>query len=536
MIARVDLRPDHWDIVWTILREHVPDRRVVAFGSRATWTAKEYSDLDLAVLGNDPLHLNVTSALTEGFSESDLPFKVDIVEWARIDESFRDKIHRHGVIVHSPKSSVAEANQTICTRIRSDWSFVKIEDISEKVAMGPFGSSIKVETFVDDGVPIISGSHLRSSRVDDGPGYKFISEPHAKRLSNANVQRGDIVFTHRGNIGQVAYIPDDSQYPQYVISQSQFFMRCDPYKAIPEFVTAYFKSPEGQHKLLANASQVGVPSIAQPVTYLRTIEIPLPPLHEQLAIAHILGRLDDKIELNRRMNETLEEMAQALFNSWFIQFDPVRAKMEGRDTGLPKHLADLFPNRLVDSELGEIPEGWKIRKIENLLELVYGKSLPAGKRRPGNIAVYGSGGQIGMHDTVLVGGPAVIVGRKGTVGSVYWEDGPIFPIDTVFYVVPRIGSLLFAYHLLISLPLHDMNTDSAVPGLNRNNAYQIGFALPTSGLLSAFETLVSSLWKRRALNLEVTKRLKQSQNLLLPELISGRMRFKDFEKDIEIAV
>ena len=208
----------------------------------------------------------------------------------------------------------------------SEWRTATVEEISEKVAMGPFGSSIKVETFVSEGVPVISGQHLRGTRVDDGPGFNFITDEHAQRLSNANVQRGDIVFTHAGNIGQAAYIPDDSEFVRYVISQRQFYMRCDRSKAVPEFVTLYFRSPQGHHQLLANASQVGVPSIAQPVTYLRTIEIPLPPLSEQRAIAHILGTLDDRIELNRRMNETLEAMARGLFKSWFVDFDPVRAK------------------------------------------------------------------------------------------------------------------------------------------------------------------------------------------------------------------
>ncbi|MBD3805470.1 MAG: restriction endonuclease subunit S, partial [Thioclava sp.] len=94
--------------------------------------------------------------------------------------------------------------------------------------------------------------------------------------------------------------------------------------------------------------------------FIAGLSQPVPPLPEQRAIAHILGTLDDKIELNRRMNETLEAMARALFKSWFVDFDPVRAKMEGRDPGLPKHIADLFPARLVDSELGEIPEGWEV--------------------------------------------------------------------------------------------------------------------------------------------------------------------------------
>ena len=240
--------------------------------------------------------------------------------------------------------------------------------------MGPFGSSIKVETFVPEGVPIISGQHLHGFRIDDSPGFNFIIPEHAQRLANANVIRGDIVLTHRGTIGQVAYIPENSQFDLYVISQSQFCMRCDPSKALPEYVVMFFRSHEGQHQLLANTSQVGVPSIAQPVTYLRTIEIPLPPLPEQRAIAHILGTLDDKIELNRRMNETVEEMARALFKSWFVDFGPVRAKMEGRWRqgeslpGLPAHLYDLFPDRLVPSELGEIPEGWEVKALGEVAE------------------------------------------------------------------------------------------------------------------------------------------------------------------------
>ena len=116
---------------------------------------------------------------------------------------------------------------------RAGWRTATIEDVAEKVAMGPFGSSIKVETFVPEGVPVISGQHLHGISVDDTPGYNFISHEHAQRLANANVVRGDVVFTHAGNIGQAAYIPDDSEFERYVISQRQFYMRCDRTKAIP---------------------------------------------------------------------------------------------------------------------------------------------------------------------------------------------------------------------------------------------------------------------------------------------------------------
>src|SRR5882672_9655264 len=158
-----------------------------------------------------------------------------------------------------------------------EWETALIQDLAERVAMGPFGSSIKVETFVPLGIPVISGQHLRGIRLDDVD-YNFISAEHAEKLANANVRRGDVIFTHAGNIGQVAYIPTSSAYERYVISQRQFYLRPNPQKVLPEFIAYYFTSKEGQHQLLANTSSSGVPSIARPVSYLRTIKIRVPPL------------------------------------------------------------------------------------------------------------------------------------------------------------------------------------------------------------------------------------------------------------------
>ena len=341
--------------------------RAVLFGSRATGTNTVSSDVDIALFGNR-LTLTDQARLAVALDEIPMAQSVDLLLYDSIqDRTLREHIRRQGVEWYA-RPTRDEGTNTSSDSV-SEWPVVTVEDLSEKVAMGPFGSSIKVSTFVPNGVPIISGQHLRGVRVDDSAGFNFIAPEHACRLANANVQRGDVILTHRGNIGQVSYVPEDSQFDRYVVSQSQFYIRCDRSRAIPEFVALYFTSAEGQHQLLANASQVGVPSIAQPVTYLRTLEIPLPPLPEQRAIAHVLGTLDDKIELSRRMNATLEAMARALFRSWFVDFDPVRAKMEGRDTGLPTEIADLFPDRMVESELGEIPEGWASGTLGDLVSL-----------------------------------------------------------------------------------------------------------------------------------------------------------------------
>ena len=159
--------------------------------------------------------------------------------------------------------------------IPKGWQMKTVEEIAVRVGMGPFGSSIKVDSFAPDGVPIVSGQHLHGLMMEDNK-FNFVSHEHADRLKAANVQRGDVVFTHAGNIGQVAFIPESSRYDRYVISQRQFFMRCDPAQVTPSFVALYFQSPEGQHRLLANASSSGVPSIARPVTYLRSILLTLP--------------------------------------------------------------------------------------------------------------------------------------------------------------------------------------------------------------------------------------------------------------------
>jgi hypothetical protein len=194
------------------------------------------------------------------------------------------------------------------------WPTKTIAEITEKVAMGPFGSSIKVETFVESGVPVISGEHLRGVRLEDA-NYKFITEQHAEKLHNAVVTQGDVVFTHAGHIGQVAYIPQGSAHERYVISQRQFYARPDPTIVLPEYLAYYFKSPIGRNQLLANASATGVPSIVQPVTYLRTLMVPVPELVEQRRIAGVLDVLQDKIEHNERLRMLLLRVGRSIFTS-----------------------------------------------------------------------------------------------------------------------------------------------------------------------------------------------------------------------------
>ena len=192
-----------------------------------------------------------------------------------------------------------------------NWSTVIINDIAEKVAMGPFGSNIKVSTFVSEGVPIISGNHLRGYFLEE-PSFNYITEEHAQRLKNSLVYPKDIVFTHAGNIGQVAMIPDDCRYPMYVLSQRQFYLRCDTAKAIPEYVVLFFHSKQGQHELLSYANQTGVPSIAQPATNLKKIPLKLPPIDEQRQWLQVVSPIIKLYQSNVYENEHLSSMRDSL--------------------------------------------------------------------------------------------------------------------------------------------------------------------------------------------------------------------------------
>lgn len=193
----------------------------------------------------------------------------------------------------------------------SEWPIATILDVAKKVAMGPFGSNIKVSTFVPDGVPIISGNHLRGYFLEE-PEFNYITKEHAERLKNSIVFPHDLIFTHAGNIGQVAMIPDECKYNYYVLSQRQFYLRCNETKVVPEFLLMFFHSASGQHELLSYANQTGVPSLAQPVSNLKKIAFKCPPLQEQLIWKEQVYPLLDRYLNNRLENERLATLRDAL--------------------------------------------------------------------------------------------------------------------------------------------------------------------------------------------------------------------------------
>lgn len=198
-------------------------------------------------------------------------------------------------------------DETELGQIPHGWQVKTIDELAERVAMGPFGSDIKVSTFVPEGIPVISGQHLRGTLLYDSE-FNFVSSEHADRLKRSNVHRGDVIFTHAGSIGQVAYIPEASSYERYIVSQRQFFMRCKRALVSPFYITSYFKTPEGQHRLLANTSSTGVPSISQPVTYLRQLKMVVPPLDLLKIFDVTVGQIHLKMADNLHQSRSLASL------------------------------------------------------------------------------------------------------------------------------------------------------------------------------------------------------------------------------------
>ena len=355
----VDIRADHLEIVQDILCTHLPAGfEVWVFGSRANWTTKDSSDLDLAVEGAASLDHGVMVGLEIAFEESDLPYTVDVVDLNTVSLTFRQIVE--GQKVPLPPSAGDILNKRYDNK---DWISCTLADVCEEINYG-----------------------LTASGSDDSSGPKFLritdivsgqldwnTVPHVQADEPTTMKYmlsdGDIVIARTGaSTGSSIYVKN----PPYAVFASYLVRLKVKPEFDPRFVSYYLKCGEfwqfirgvlGDKSAQPNASASTM--TAAPFSAPRDLE-------EQRAIAHILGTLDDKIELNRRMNRTLEEMARAIFQDWFVDFGPTRAKLEGREPYLPPDLWSLFPDRLVDSELGEIPEGWEVRAFGQLLSDVIG--------------------------------------------------------------------------------------------------------------------------------------------------------------------
>jgi type I restriction enzyme S subunit len=409
------------------------------------------------------------------------------------------------------------------------------------------------------------GSNISDGKHPAGD-FVFVTEAKAAELKSSEVREGDLVFPHRGAIGRVALIPPNTRM---ILSSSLMKLTPNQEKCCSDFLLYFFRSNRGVHELLKNASTVGTPGIGQPLSSLKRIPLEVPPLGEQKAIAHILGTLDDKIKLNRKTNETLEAMAKALFKSWFVDFDPVRAKVEGRPTGLPDEISDLFPDSFEDSELGEVPSGWEVAELGDCeLDVESGrrpkggidKNLASGIPSIGaeSIAPVGqfdfsktkwvdndfadssSKGWIQNFDVALYkdgGKPGEFRPRTALYGDGFPFDKAmvnehVFLLRSILLGQPYLY-YLFNFDLVLAQIIHKGSSKGAQPGLNQEEVRSSSFIKPDKRLLDIFNQTVETSIKKQLLIGKQCQVLSQMRDALLPKLISGEIRIPDAERVLE---
>ncbi len=381
--------------------------------------------------------------------------------------------------------------------------------------MGPFGSDVKKEFYVNNGIPILNGSNLQGFKLQE-ESFGYLTKEKADTLKKCNAHRGDIIVTHRGTLGQIVYIPSNSKYERYVISQSQFRFRCKADLVDVKYLVYYFHTREGQHKILANASQVGVPALARATSTFRLIDIKLPPLSDQRRIVSILSSLDRKIELNNKINADLEEMAQAIFKNWFVDFEPFK------------------DGKFVDSELGMIPEGWKVGGLFDIAEIFDKKRKPLS----GNVRekmdkiypYYGATSCMDYVDDYIFDGIYTLIGEDGSVvkenGLPYMQYvwGRMWVNNHAHILQGKNGYSTEMIHALLSITnIKFLVTGAVQAKLSQGNMQKILVAIPPKNVLDEIRPVIDNLYSKIRSLSEESSRLSLLRDTLLPRLMSGEI-------------
>ena len=357
-------------------------------------------------------------------------------------------------------------------------------------------------------------------------GKRSITSNGLSSSSAKMLPENSVLFTSRAPIGYVALAKNE-------VSTNQGFKSLVLKDGnIPEYF--YYLLKHYTPKIESFASGSTFKEVSGGV--LKSIEVSVPDVSIQRRIAHILGTLDNKIELNQKMNQTLEKIAKAIFKSWFVDFDPVRAKAEGLPTGLPPEISDLFPDELVDSEIGEIPKGWDIRGLDHYLLLQRGFDLPSKDRIEGDFPVVAASGISSTHNFPKAKAPGVVTGRSGVLGNVFFVQQDFFPLNTTLWVKEFYAATpVFAYFLLGTIDFAVFNAGSAVPTLNRNHLSSLRFPSPQQKLIDQFTKIATPLMESLDLRTKESSTLEQIRDTLLPKLISGELRIPEAEKFLEEA-
>ncbi|NDY72713.1 hypothetical protein DO021_04175 [Desulfobacter hydrogenophilus] len=435
-----------------------------------------------------------------------------------------------------------------------EWKTVKLGELLELLtdyhANGSYKKLKEHVTLLDepDYAIMIRTTNFENNNFDTS--LKYITKDAYEFLKKSKVFCGDIVMNKIANAGSCYYVHNFKQ--PVSLAMNLFLLRIDQSLAIPKYIFFYLKANENYVKSFAEGS------VTKTITKkaVKNLDVTLPSLSKQKAIAHILGSLDDKIELNRQMNATLEGMAQALFKSWFVDFDPVIDNALAAGNPIPeafaaraetrrKALADWTVNRDVakhfpaafqfSGEMGWIPKGWEMTKISELLEVKYGKAHK--NLSEGHIPVYGSGGLMRHADKSLYEGESVLIPRKGTLSNILYLNEKFWTVDTMFYTIPKIKfTPKYMFYHLKSLDFESMNVGSAVPSMTTKVLNELLVLMPEKMMLQNFDAILNSYFLKIKENNTQSKTLSNLRDTLLPKLISGEIRIPEAEKITEEAL
>lgn len=448
--------------------------------------------------------------------------------------------------------------------VPAHWEFTTLGDVCRRgggnIQTGPFGSQLHAADYVAVGVPSIMPTNIGDNRIVED-GIVRITEFDAERLAQHRVRPGDIVYSRRGDVEKRALIRE--REAGWLCGTGCLKVRLGKGVVDPLYASFFLGHPSIKEWIVRHAIGATMPNLNTSI--MSSVPFVVPPIAEQRAIAHVLGTLDDKVELNRRMNETLEEMARALFKSWFVDFDPVRAKMEGRAPyGMDAATAALFPDSFEDSELGPIPKRWPTTSLDEHVILQRGTTyksrllgltgpvlLGLGSIRPGGgfrderLKTYGGDCPEKM---VLTPGDMYVALKGATKdGSMVGSIARVPPTvvsgrltqDTVKleFRDPHARLERYVYWLLQTGKYRDYcagrATGSAQVGFSRADFLSYQFALPPSALLARFAQIEESLSNRIDTARAESLTLTSTRDALLPKLFSGEIRSTDAERQVE---
>lgn len=440
-----------------------------------------------------------------------------------------------------------------------EWKTFTIDEIKadtpNALATGPFGSSIGPRFFESYGVPVVRGTNLSediSVRLSH-ENIAFMSVEKSRDFERSKARKGDLIFTSRGSVGQVGLIDKNCPYPEYVISNNMMKLSPNTKKADSNFLYYLFSSPLMVDEIRNQTIGTSVPGFN--LGQLRSLNIRLPPLPEQRAIARILGSLDDKIELNRRMNETLEALARTIFKSWFVDFDPVRARAEGRaPAGMDAETAALFPDGFEESEGRMVPEGWRVGRVSDLCSAIYSGGTPRTDKPEywdGDISWLSSGETrekfiIGTKRRITIDGVSnssarlaptqstviASAGQGNTRGqtSMLAIDSYINQSVVALAAKPEISS---QYHLFFDLERRYeefrriSDAHSSRGSLTTKLLAGLNATIPEHSVIQCFDGVVGAAIERVTGNLQESHTLAALRDSLLSKLISGEIPIRD---------